>query len=140
MQCLPQDVAGSPDSLVPSQDTHSAPPQAGPGSMGFGPGQGQTVFPDLGGAVDNSATLPQSRGLDIPPSPSLGLRRFVLHAGVGMWMTQRPSQFFQNRGAKKGWGWERGAEHAGVQRASTAHWEIQRGFTEVVLFAVGLKQ
>lgn len=60
LQCPPQDVAGSPDPPAPSQDTHSAPLRAGAGSLGFGPGQRQTVFPDLGDAVDSLALLQQS--------------------------------------------------------------------------------
>ena len=60
MQCPPPDMVGSPDPPAPSQDTYSAPLQAGAGSSGSRPGQGQTVFPDLGGAVDSLAPLHQS--------------------------------------------------------------------------------
>ena len=87
MHCPPQDVVGSPDLPPPSQDTYSAPLWAGAVSLGSEPGQGQTVFPDLGGAVDSLALLHQSMRLwHSPLATSLKPRTYCdmcCYEGVG---------------------------------------------------------
>lgn len=61
----------------------------------------------------------------------------MLCAGVGVWLTQGTSQFFQTRGPGKG-GAGKEEQRMQVSRGvSTAHWGVHRDFMEVVLFAVG---
>ena len=131
MQRPSQDTVGSPDPPAPSQDTHSAPLQAEAGSPGSGPGQGQTVFPDLGGAVDPSS-FPSAREADLLPwPPPLGQRRPRAVCYCGGVDDPKNFQFFQSSAGTHGPGRE---EHSGAAR-----WKTQKDFVEEGPFAVGLK-
>lgn len=102
MQCPHQDTVGSPDPPAPSQDTHSAPLQAEAGSTGSGPRQGRLSFLTL---EELLILAPFHQSMRVTFSPShlyLVKRALILCAVLGMLITQKNFQFFQNR-ARKAW-------------------------------------
>ena len=100
----------------PSQDTYAAPLWAGAVSLGSAPGQGQTVFPDLGGAVDSLAPLHQSmRPWHSPLATSLKPRTYCdmcCYGGVGdLRSFPVPPELGQENVGLGGRGWE--CRHSG---------------------------